>query len=185
MLNNVQSVPSGKSASGGLNLSRSAICGNTLVILMLLFLTTIVNCQSVFTYSSGSSIGVLSGADLCANIIGGSGIIYGGGTICGGLVSIEPIVSNELPATFDMLQNYPNPFNPVTVIKYQLPKANYVTIKLYDQLGREAAVLYEGNQQAGYYQASVDGTNLASGIYFCRITSGEGFSKVIKMSLIK
>jgi hypothetical protein len=108
------------------------------------------------------------------------------------LVAIEAVVSSELPSSFDLIQNYPNPFNPVTVIKYQIPKAAYVSIILYDQLGREAAVLHAGDQQAGYYQATVDGTNLASGIYFCRINaadpsagSGQSYSKVIKMSLIK
>jgi hypothetical protein len=100
------------------------------------------------------------------------------------LVAIDPVISNEIPSTFNMSQNYPNPFNPVSTIKYQLPKESYVIIKLYNQLGSEAGVLFEGNQQAGYYHAAIDGTNLASGIYFCRIIAGD-FSKVIKMSLIK
>ena len=55
---------------------------------------------------------------------------------------------------------------------------------LYDQLGRELGILYEGNQQAGYYRVIVDGTNLASGIYFCRLTAAD-YSKVVKMMLIK
>ena len=93
-------------------------------------------------------------------------------------------INTEIPKEFKLEQNYPNPFNPVTVIKYQIPKANYVSIKLYDQLGRELGILYEGDQQAGYYQATVNGTNLASGVYFCRITTA-GYNKVIKMSLIK
>jgi len=59
-----------------------------------------------------------------------------------------------------------------------------VAIKLYDLLGKEVAVLYDNIQQAGYYKATIDGTNFASGIFFCRITA-EGLSKTIKMSLIK
>ncbi len=101
----------------------------------------------------------------------------------GAITNIQTI-NNNIPAGYSLSQNYPNPFNPVTVIKYQIPKANYVSIKLYDQLGRELGILYEGDQQAGYYQATVDGTNLASGVYFCRITIA-GYNKVIKMSLIK
>jgi hypothetical protein len=91
---------------------------------------------------------------------------------------------SDIPKEFSLSQNYPNPFNPVSTIKYQIPKESYVTIKLYNQLGSEAGVLFEGTQQAGYYHAAIDGTNLASGIYFCRIIAGD-FSKVIKMSLIK
>jgi flagellar hook assembly protein FlgD len=105
-------------------------------------------------------------------------------TTNGGAITNIQTINNKIPEGFSLSQNYPNPFNPVTMIKYQLPNANHVSIKIYDMLGRETLTLFEGNQQAGYYQATVDGTNLASGIYFCRITA-EGFAKTIKMSLIK
>ena len=155
-----------------------------LIILTILLFTAIASSQSVLTLGTGTSMGVLTGANLCVTVINGSGILYGGGGICGGLVAVDPVASTELPETFNMSQNYPNPFNPVTVIKYQIPEATYLTIKLYDQLGKELGILYEGEQQAGFYQATVDGRNLASGIYFCRLTS-VGFTRVIKMSLIK
>ena len=167
-----------------LNKIKFTASARILIILTILLLTGAVNGQSVLTLGTGTSMGVLTGADLCASIFNGSGILYGGGNICGVLVTVEPIASNELPSSFDMFQNYPNPFNPVTLIKYQIPKSAYVSIKLYDQLGRETQALYEGNQQAGHYQVTVDGSNLASGIYFCRINSAD-YSKVIKMSLIK
>ena len=156
----------------------------TLIIIALLFLTVAARSQSVLTLETGSTLGVLTGANLCVDVINGPGILYGGGNICGGLVGIEPVISDAQPTSFSMSQNYPNPFNPVTSIKYQIPKAAYLKIMLFDQLGREVGVLFDGNQQAGYYQATVDGTNLASGIYYCRITA-ESFTKVIKMSLIK
>lgn len=172
----------------------------TIVSVLFLIVTTLYS-QSVPTNGPGTSLIVLTGADLCGNVINSPGIqyvinspgiFYSGRTICGDLVALEQTVTNELPVKFDMLQNYPNPFNPTTVIKYQLPLASYLSIKLFDQLGREVRSLFEGDQQAGYYQVSVDGTNLASGLYFCRITSGDasnlskqGFTKVIKMSLIK
>ncbi len=89
-----------------------------------------------------------------------------------------------VPTDFSVSQNYPNPFNPVTVIKYQLPQAAYVSVMLYDQLGRETMALYSGENQAGYYQLTVNGTNLASGIYYCRLIAGN-YTKIIKMSLIK
>jgi Secretion system C-terminal sorting domain len=156
----------------------------TIILITILCISSSICSQSSLSLGAGTSMGVTTGANLCANVINGSGILYGGGTICGGLVAIEPVTSVEMPQTFDLLQNYPNPFNPVTVIKYQLPQAAYVSIKLYDQLGKVVKVLYEGEQQTGYYEASVDGKDLASGIYFCRLNAGN-FSKVIKMMLVK
>ncbi len=162
-----------------------------LILLIILSLTVSANSQSVLTLGTGTSLGVLSGTDICANIIGGTGILYGSGTICGGLLSVETIASNELPTSFDMSQNYPNPFNPNTVINYQIPNSSYVSIKVYDQLGREVYDLFEGEQNAGFYRITFDGTNLASGIYYYRITAYSGsnrvssFTNTKKMSLIK
>ena len=156
----------------------------TIILITILLLAFSANSQSVLTLETGSSMGVTTGANLCANVINGSGILYGSGNICGGLVAIDPVTSNELPGTFNMSQNYPNPFNPVTVIKYQLPEAAYVNVKLYDQLGREILQLFAGERQAGFYELTVDGTNLASGMYFCTLKAGD-HSGVIKMLLVK
>mgnify|MGYP001209394621 FL=1 len=154
------------------------------IIILLLFVVLPAGAQSILTLQPGTSMGVTTGANLCVSVINGSGILYGGGTICGGLVAVEPAASNELPGTFNMSQNYPNPFNPVTKVNYQLPKAEYVNITLYDQLGREILQLFAGERQAGFYELTVDGTNLASGLYFCTLKAGE-HSGVIKISLIK
>lgn len=156
----------------------------TIIIITILLLAISANSQSVLTLGTGSSMGVTTGANLCANVINGPGILYGGGNICGGLVAVDPAASNEQPGTFNMSQNYPNPFNPVTVIRYQLPQAAFVSVKLYDQLGREILQLFAGERQAGFYELTVDGTNLASGIYYCRLIAGD-YTKIIKMSLIK
>jgi type IX secretion system substrate protein len=156
-----------------------------LIAVMICLTSLSAGAQSVLTLGPGTSMGVLPGADMCSNIINGLGIMYGGGTVCGGsLVGIEPLIQPVLPESFDISQNYPNPFNPATTVKYQIPKAAYVSLKLYDALGRETAVLFEGEQPAGYYRVVIDGTNLASGLYFFKIISGD-FSKVIKMNLIK
>ncbi len=156
----------------------------TIILITFLFVSYVSNSQSVLTLSTGTTLGVLNGADMCANVFNGSSLIYGGGTLCGGLVAVDPITANELPGTFNMSQNYPNPFNPVTVVKFQLPQAAFVIVMLYDQLGRETMSLYSGENQAGYYQLTVDGTNLSSGIYYCRLIAGN-YTKIIKMSLIK
>ncbi|MBN1633268.1 MAG: T9SS type A sorting domain-containing protein [Ignavibacteria bacterium] len=154
-----------------------------LIIFIILLYAAVAGSQSVLTYGTGTSIGVLTGADLCANIKYGSGILYGGGTFCGGSIYVKTL-STEIPDRFDLQQNYPNPFNPVTVIKYQLPKIVFISLKVYDQLGKEVEVIYEGRQEPGYYEATLDGSGLASGIYFCRIYAGD-FVKVIVLSLVK
>jgi len=81
-------------------------------------------------------------------------------------------------------QNYPNPFNPTTTIQYSIPKSEHVTLKIYDEIGREVATLVNENQEAGQYNAVFNGAKLASGIYFYRITAGN-FSQVKKLLLLK
>ena len=94
------------------------------------------------------------------------------------------IETPETPKPFGLCQNYPNPFNPTTIISYQLAADNYVTLKVYDVLGREVATLVNENQNAGTHQVTFDATNLPSGIYFCRITAG-AFTLGRKMILMR
>jgi Zn-dependent metalloprotease len=96
-------------------------------------------------------------------------------------------VKNEspvIPQTIALKQNFPNPFNPSTIISYDLPKAGQVSLKVYDILGREVAVIYKGNQSAGTYKFSFNALNLASGIYFYQLKSGD-FISTRKMILMK
>jgi hypothetical protein len=93
--------------------------------------------------------------------------------------------NNELPKMFALGQNYPNPFNPATIIKYQLPIQSYVTIRVYDILGKEVATLVNNEKKSGgYYEVQFDGSNLASGMYFYKIEAGT-FSDTKKMILVK
>lgn len=101
----------------------------------------------------------------------------------GKLYSLSP-ADKVLPLQFELSQNYPNPFNPVTHIKYSLPKDVKVVIKIYDILGREIKTLVNEFQNAGYYLASFDGSNYASGVYFYEIRAGE-FVRSKKMVLVK
>jgi hypothetical protein len=96
-------------------------------------------------------------------------------------------ISNSLPESYSLFQNYPNPFNPVTTIKYQIPKNNMVTLKVYDALGREVETLVNEIQHAGTYEVLFPGStnlNLASGIYFYKLEAGN-FNFVKKMVLLK
>ncbi|NOS85438.1 MAG: T9SS type A sorting domain-containing protein [Ignavibacteria bacterium] len=155
----------------------------TIVISLLFVFIFPVSSQSVLTLDAGTTLGVLTGTDFCANIITGNGILYGSGNICGGLVSVQQNTS-EIPASFELFQNYPNPFNPVTLIKYQIPANSFVSLKLYDQLGREALEIFEGEQNAGYYSIQINAGGLSSGIYYLKVSYGGNF-KAIKISLIK
>ncbi len=86
--------------------------------------------------------------------------------------------------SFALLQNYPNPFNPNTVVRSQLSVAGHVKLAVYDMLGREVAVLVDGQRAAGSYQDTFDGTALANGTYFYRLTAGS-FVQTQKALLVK
>ncbi|HKZ42061.1 MAG TPA: T9SS type A sorting domain-containing protein, partial [Candidatus Hodarchaeales archaeon] len=75
-----------------------------------------------------------------------------------------------VPAEAGIINNYPNPFNPSTEIRYQLPGPSFVTLKIYDVLGREVKALVNEELAAGYYTARFDGSGLSSGIYFARVS---------------
>jgi len=153
------------------------------IISLFIVLLSPVKAQSVLTLDTGTTLGVLNGTDLCANIITGNGILYGGGNICGGLVSVQQNTA-EIPASFELFQNYPNPFNPSTIVKYQIPATGFVSLMLYDQLGRETLIIFEGEQNAGYYSIQINAGGLPSGIYYLKV-SYDGIFKAIKISLIK
>lgn len=98
-------------------------------------------------------------------------------------------LENELPLSFNLSQNYPNPFNPSTTISYALQVSGYTTLKVYDLLGREVAVLVNEYQVPGKYNVMFNvGANrrfaLQSGIYFYRLTTGN-FTSEKKMLLLK
>ncbi|MGB5849151.1 MAG: T9SS type A sorting domain-containing protein [Ignavibacteriaceae bacterium] len=91
---------------------------------------------------------------------------------------------NLTPGTFSLSQNYPNPFNPSTTIKFSIPEASNVVLKVYDILGSEVAVLVNKEVQAGNYTVDFDATKFASGMYIYSITAGE-FNLSKKMMLLK
>lgn len=96
----------------------------------------------------------------------------------------ETQISSAVPNGYDLSQNYPNPFNPSTLIKYSLTTEGNVTLKVYDQLGREVSTLSEGFKTAGVYEATFDASKLSSGVYFYKLASS-GFEMTKKMLLVK
>ncbi len=91
---------------------------------------------------------------------------------------------NNTPGSFKLFQNYPNPFNPKTVITYSIKTSGNVRLVVYDITGKIITELVNQKQNAGNYKIDFDGTNVASGIYFYKIESGD-FTDIKKMILIK
>lgn len=94
-------------------------------------------------------------------------------------------VGSEVPDRFSLSQNYPNPFNPVTNIRFAIPKASNVTLKVYNVNGQEVATVVNNQQvTAGVKEVSFDAAKLSSGVYFYTLTAGD-FRETKKMTLIK
>jgi len=94
--------------------------------------------------------------------------------------------SNEIPLQYELKQNYPNPFNPTTTIKFALPVAGKVSLKIYDIVGREVKSLFNGLElNAGTVTYDFDGTNLASGVYFYSLIVNDNKIDTKKMVLVK
>ena len=94
-----------------------------------------------------------------------------------------------VPTQFELGQNYPNPFNPTTAINYQIPMTKsqiHTTLKIFNILGQEVATLVDEVKEPGYYTVTWDASDMASGVYFYRLTVGDGeWSQTRRMVLVK
>jgi len=114
-----------------------------------------------------------------ANLVDGRYLL-----VFGNSQTISELVKSLTPNTFRLSQNHPNPFNPTTTLRYQIPEASSVNLKIFDVLGNEVATLVNETKPAGEYQIVFDGTNVPSGIYFYKLTAGK-YSETRKMILMK
>lgn len=114
----------------------------------------------------------------------GNGTIYLDNIYFSTMVSDVKEIQDAMPSDFMLEQNYPNPFNPATNIRFSLPEANQVTLKVYNTLGQEVATLVNEFMNAGTFEVSFDAQNLPTGTYFYSITAGN-YKSVKKMLLIK
>ncbi|HWP83283.1 MAG TPA: T9SS type A sorting domain-containing protein [Bacteroidota bacterium] len=89
-----------------------------------------------------------------------------------------------MPDTYSLSQNYPNPFNPTTTIRFELPKSNYVMLKVFDLLGRHVATLINQPMDVGSHEITFDASRLASGVYFYTLEAGD-FRQTKSMVLLK
>jgi hypothetical protein len=94
------------------------------------------------------------------------------------------VPNNEVDLAFHLGYNYPNPFNPLTIIKYKIPELSFVTIKVYDVLGSEVAILVNEEKSIGSYTIEFDASKLTSGIYFYKLKANN-FTQTKKMILLK
>jgi len=99
-----------------------------------------------------------------------------------GYIGIKPI--SNIATEYSLSQNYPNPFNPFTIINFTIPVTQYVTLKIYDILGREVRSLINTDLTPGEYEIEFDATGLSSGMYYYCLKAGE-FVAVKKMVLVK
>jgi hypothetical protein len=88
------------------------------------------------------------------------------------------------PEKYELFQNYPNPFNPATTIEYQLPSDGFVSLKVFDMLGREVATLVDERQDVGYKSVDWNAGSVSSGIYFYRLQCNN-YSAIKKMMVVK
>lgn len=107
----------------------------------------------------------------------------------GTVLSVAKSTTN-VPTEFALMQNYPNPFNPSTTIQYSIPKTAYVTLKVYDVLGRLVTTLVDGVKEASFYQVQWNASAVSSGVYFYRVDArsqdgSKNFTSVKKLILMK
>jgi beta-xylosidase len=98
--------------------------------------------------------------------------------------SVNDLRTGRLHKCFELEQNYPNPFNPATQINYSVSEEGYVSLKVYDLLGREVATLLDSLLQPGNYEATFDGSRLATGVYLYRMR-GDNFVETKKLVLLR
>ena len=105
-------------------------------------------------------------------------------TTMAGITSVHDGSGNQAPEHFSLQQNYPNPFNPSTTVEFSIPRQSFVTLKVYDLLGREVTTLVNEELQSGSYKTEFNGVNLSSGTYFYRMVAN-GFTQTKKFILMK
>ena len=98
-----------------------------------------------------------------------------------GVTAVNPL---STPVSFKLNQNYPNPFNPSTTIKFSIPNSEFVTLKIYDGIGREVNTLVNDNLTGGEYTYSFSGNNLSSGVYYYSLIAN-GSMQTKRMMLVK
>jgi hypothetical protein len=138
--------------------------------------------QSNVTAVAPAVIGFRNGSGFDGGVLyaANNNLLYDGSALLLGISQN----GNNIPEKFVLEQNYPNPFNPSTSIKFSVPQNGFITLKVYDIMGREVASLINNEMTAGNYTADFNASGLGSGVYFYKLTSN-GFTDTKKMILVK
>jgi hypothetical protein len=112
------------------------------------------------------------------------GLVFGYWSTCAEADGPDNLINNNLKPENYFIGNYPNPFNPISNIKFDLPVDVFVSLKIYDALGKEIAILVNEFKNGGRYDVTFNGANFPSGVYYCKINAGS-FEQIRKMVLIK
>jgi hypothetical protein len=136
-----------------------------------------------------NQMGASDDADAADAIEGGSIVMHSSSAAKSGELSADEATPGALPESYALFQNYPNPFNPQTEIRFALPEANHVVVKIFNLLGVEMRTLVDEQREAGYHRVHWDGRDengkaVTSGIYLYQLRVGS-FSQVKKMSLLQ
>ena len=99
-------------------------------------------------------------------------------------VTFLETLPEDIPSSFSLVQNYPNPFNSQTIIRFDLPKGSHVSLKVFDLLGQQVAVIVDELRPAGSHKVVFDASDLTSGVYFYRLQTG-AFVQTRKLLLIR
>jgi hypothetical protein len=99
-------------------------------------------------------------------------------------LNLNPVSESEHPAMFALKQNYPNPFNPTTTISFALPSRSFVSLKVFDPAGREAATIVSDQMPAGNHRRQWNADGMPSGVYFFRLQAGS-FTETKKLILLR
>lgn len=120
-----------------------------------------------------------------AKNVAGAGVFSGIRRFTTMLTTSVEVIAEDVPRVFALSQNYPNPFNPVTRIEFSLPEAGRVSLRVFDAIGRQVAVLFDDEGEAGRrYRATFNGVQLPSGMYFARL-EWNGKQMIKKLLLVK
>ncbi|MBU1936174.1 T9SS type A sorting domain-containing protein [bacterium] len=136
------------------------------------------------SYSFIDTTAFSQGEDYTLVMVDTNGARYAAGYTQVQFVHVPHFSPSAPPENFALHQNYPNPFNPTTTIRYDVKQTGLVSVKVFDILGREVAVLVSGTVSAGFHKVTWDAAGLPSGLYLCRMEAS-GFEHTMKLVLLK
>jgi photosystem II stability/assembly factor-like uncharacterized protein len=141
-----------------------------------------LNWNAQYSLSTNNSLNVICMSNIYSGWAGGTSgyLLY---TNNGGSTFLK-LLSTETSDNYSLLQNYPNPFNPSTIIRFKIKENAFVTLKVFDILGKEISTLVNEKLNTGTYETQFSDNQISSGVYLYKLTS-DNYIEVRKMALLK